>query len=444
MLEPSPSNGVEPPHSLDAERSVLGAILKDSDGIHIAMEFLDSPDHFYAPKHRMIYAAIKSLSEKFEPCDITTVANVLQNENNLEKIGGRVYLVDLVEGVVSTAHLKSHCKIVLENSTRRRLFYELTQISTNCYDNERPIHDTIGLAEQSLYSIRNDRASEGFRLMGSLLPSVSDKIKGYKTGETQRHFISTPFNTLNKKLLGLEPGEFVIIGGRPTRGKTQLALQISAFNAFMKNIPVGFVSVEMPSEQIGERLASLLTEIPLTRIKSGDISGEEEVAIVDGLSKIYNKPFYIDDSSDCHISEICSRIRRLKNEKDVQLVVVDYLQLVRGVRGAQNREREVADMCGKLKRLAGQLGIVLLCLSQLNRHNESEDRLVHLRDSGSIEQDADCVLFVSEEDGRGTYVEIAKRRQGERGKVYMDFENGWWIDGKNWKIKSGSQAKATA
>lgn len=432
----------QPPHSLDAERAVLGAILKDSEGIFRALEVIDSAEHFYVHKHRLIFNALVELSEKSEPCDITTVANVLQNENNLEKIGGRVYLVDLVEGVVSTAHLNSHCKIVLEKSLLRKLIHTSTEIISSCYSMEQPVEELLDVAESNIFGLSQSRFRKSFISFKELMPNTFQQIEDLQSEDSSLSGIKTGFHKLDEMTNGLHNGELIIIAGRPSMGKSALMMNMAEYVAMEYKRGVAVFSLEMSNEALALRMLCGRAKISQQRLRARKLRTEEWPRLTSAGGILAEAPIFIDDSPSLTSLEMRAKARRLKSQHNISLVIVDYLQMMSSPGRAENRQQEISNISRSLKILAKELEVPVICLSQLSRMVEQrggdkKPQLSDLRESGAIEQDADVVMFVyraehymshlektdpkyQEVEGKAEII-VAKQRNGPTGVVHLAF-----------------------
>lgn len=421
-----------PPHSIEAEKSVLGAIMKYPDSIMTALEKI-RPSDFYYPKHRDIFATCERLSITGDPCDIVTVATALGDAGGLEKVGGRVYLVDLVEGVVSTSFIPKHCGIIKDKSTLRQLIHIATEVTNSAYEQTSPVVDILNSAESQIFKLTEQVGSNQFTRIGEHLPGVLKLIEDYQTGEVDQYLIYTGFSDLDVSLQGLIGGEYIVIAGRPSHGKTQLALQILEYNAHKRKVPCGILSLEMNAQSLAFRLLSTFT-----RISSDDMRRRNGVSqlnmsrLCEAVNALYDIPLYVDDCSFLSTTELVSKARKLKAERKIQILAVDYLQLMSGVGKQDSRVLEVSQISRTLKAVAKDLNIPVLALSQLSRDNQKSNRkpqLSDLRDSGAIEQDADVVLFPYHWEDKGkklAEIMVGKRRNGGRNDVPMTFLHGRW------------------
>ena len=442
---------LQPPQSVETEQEILGGVLKDANAIHHVIDTLESENHFYVPKHQKIYRAILDLYERSEPCDITTVSEQLLRRGNLEDVGGRVYLVELVEGVISSANIISHAKIILEKSISRQLIATSSDIIGSCYTMEKPVEELLDQAESQIFKVSQDRHRQGFVPIKKLMHDVMDEIVSYKDGGPADG-IMTGFDELDKKTQGLKKGELIVLAGRPSMGKTSLAMNIAENIATRRSkdkIPapgVALFSVEMSAQAIGMRLLCSLARKSQQKLRSGNISDDVLKELAFAGSKLSEANIFIDDSPTLSALELRAKARRLKAKENIGLVIVDYIQLMHSPGRSENRQQEIATISRSLKSLAKELEIPIIAISQLSRQVESRDskrpQLSDLRESGAIEQDADIVMFVyreefyvsqmdqmeqkvqaklAEVEGKAEII-IAKQRNGPTGVCQLQFE----------------------
>ncbi|MEW6051458.1 MAG: replicative DNA helicase [Candidatus Zixiibacteriota bacterium] len=434
---------LQPPQSLDAEQAVLGAILKDPDALNRAVEILDNETHFYFPKHQAIYHSALELYARSEPCDITTIANALLRDGELEKAGGRVYLVDLVEGVASTAHIASYANIVLEKSLLRRLISTTTEIARSCYNLEQPVDTLLDEAEASIFNISESRLRQAFVPLKQLINDSVSQIESFQSGEAEFEGIKTGFGELDAMTQGLHNGDFVVVAGRPSMGKSALAVNIAEHVSINLKKPVAIFSVEMSKEQLALRMLCGRSGISQHTLRSRKLSHEQWMHLTRAANLLAPANIYIDDSATLTSLEMRAKSRRLKQQhNDLALIIVDYLQMMHASGRAENRQQEISVISRNLKVLAKELAVPVLGVSQLSRAveqrgGEKRPQLADLRESGAIEQDADLVLFVyrpeaylSEDDkrdpknqdklGRAEII-VAKQRNGPTGSVNLTF-----------------------
>ena len=399
-----------PPSSADAERSVLGAVLQDSGAATLAFETL-TPEDFYTAEHREIFSAMQTLHIAGNPIDLMTVGNELSRRGTLDSVGGPAYLLEAVRFVPTTANTRTYIEIVQEKATLRKLIAASQTISRQCYAQTDPVPDVLRDAERLIFDIVMRRG-------------------GAETLEP-----------IQKVLTGLHGGELVLVGARPAMGKTSMALGVTLFAAQKAHKCVAFFSLEMPAEQIGLRLLCSAANINMQRVRSGMLSDEEWVKLGDSINALSNCRIYIDDTSGLTPSQLRSRCRRLMMEQGLDLVVLDYLGLMGTDKRVENRQLEVSEISRQLKSIALELKIPVLACAQLSRANAARENkrpmLSDLRDSGSIEQDADVVMFLHREgyyaaaggpedgpkpdDNQGEVI-VAKQRNGPIGTVNVEWQ----------------------
>jgi len=371
---------LQPPQSLDAEQAILGSILKDSEALSRSIEIIPDQSFFYYPKHRLIYQVMLDLYEKSEPCDITTVANALLNRGELEKIGGRVYLVDLAESVATTANIASYASIVLEKALLCRLINTSNEIVSSCYQQERPVEELLDAAESHIFKISEYRHRKGFTSLSNLIGPLIEQIEEY--GRSGGGIgLNSGFDGLDVMTNGFQRGDFIIVAGRPSMGKTAFALNVAeniSKKDSGKNIGVGIFSIEMSQEALALRLLSSRARINQQKIRSGKLSGEEWQRLAMFGTGLSEAKIFIDDSPSLTPLEIRAKARRLKSQHDIGLIIVDYIQMMHAHGRSENRQQEIALISRNLKSLGG----------------EKRPQLSDLRESGAIEQDADVVIFL--------------------------------------------------
>ena len=429
------------PNSMDAERAVLGAILKDQDGISIVLEVFNAPEHFYVPKHRIIFKAILNLYGKNEPADITTVSNELQKTNDLEAIGGRVYLVGLIEEIVSISNLKYHCEIVLEKSTLRKLINTSSEIITSCYAADVPADELLNNAEANIFSISQSRMKKGFVPLKDLMPSTFDQIENLQSEDSTLLGIKTGYSEIDEMTNGLHDGDLIIVAGRPSMGKSSLVMNMAEYIAIEKKKPVGVFSIEMSKEALALRLLCGRARISQQKLRAGKLRDDEWPRLTSAGGVLADAPIYIDDTPDLGTLEMLAKARRLKSQNDLGLVIVDYIQMMQMTGKHENRQQEMSAISRSMKILAKELNVPVIACSQLSRNVESRTdkrpMLSDLRESGAIEQDADLVMFVYREEHYMAHIEktdpkflevegkaeiiIAKQRNGPTGVAKLAF-----------------------
>jgi replicative DNA helicase len=433
QLERRTAQGVAPPHNIEAEESVLGAVMLSADAANIALESLRAED-FYKPAHQTIWEAVTALFDGNQPIDPVTVADWLRRNESLERVGGVGTITRLMEGVPSTSNVDYYAEIVDETSLRRRLLRAGGEVGGFALRGDMPIDQALDSAEAEVFAVAERRVGEGLEPVGPMLKSALEKIEAL--GDAGGGVTGTPtgFHDLDAILAGLHPANLVVVAARPGMGKSTLAINIAANIAEERKLPVALFTLEMSREEVVHRLLASLAGVDASKIKTGQLDVDRWRKLSQATSKLYEMPFYVDDSHDLTVTSIRAKCRRLKRRGGLSLVVVDYLQLMQGPRAAENRQQEIADISRSLKNLARELQVPVIGVSQLNRQLESREnkrpRLGDLRESGAIEQDADVVLFIYRDDYYDqnnpetagiAEVEIAKHRAGARGTIRLAF-----------------------
>ena len=437
---------LQPPQAVEVEQEVLGAVLKDSNAINQMVEVLEDPAHFYSPKHQIIYQAVLSLYNNSEPCDITTVSDKLLKDGTLEKVGGRVYLVELVERVVSTANIVSHANIVLEKSVLRRLIQTSNEIVHSCYNYDKPVDDLLDIAETNIFNISESRLRKGFVPIKGLVTDTFEQIMNYQSDDGVNDGVMTGFNQLDTMTQGLHNGDLVIIAGRPSMGKSAFAMNVAEYVAISSSKKrrrgVGIFSIEMSKEQLTLRLICGRCGINMQKLRSRKLSDEDMERLTRVGGVISEARIFIDDSPTLTSLEMRAKARRLKAQEDIGLIIVDYIQMMQASGRYENRQQEIAIISRNLKALAKELEIPVIAISQLSRMveqrgGEKRPQLYDLRESGAIEQDADVVMFVyrpefylshldrndpkyMEVEGKAEII-VAKQRNGPTGVANLSF-----------------------
>lgn len=428
-------SGKSLPHNIEAEQSLLGSLLIDKNAIIKIGDVVSEVD-FYEEKHGIIYSIILELFEKHSPIDILNVTNRLKEKDKLKRIGGRSYLIELTNAVPSSSHIASYADMVSKTATLRRLIAASSEICAMAYNESEDAAKMLDEAEQKLFSVSQQHLKENFIPIRDILDNAFDRIDYLHNNKGELRGAPTGFVDLDKKLAGLQKSDLIILAARPSMGKTSLALDIARGVAKHK-IPVGLFSLEMSKEQLVDRLICAEADVDLWKMRTGQLSTKDDdddfARINYAMGELAETEIYIDDSASCNVMDIRTKARRLKMEHDLGLIIIDYLQLMEG-RSSDNRVQEIAEISRALKGLARELDVPVIALSQLSRGVESRTppipKLADLRDSGSIEQDADVVMFVyrddyyNKESSRPNIAEIhiAKHRNGPTGVIELYFE----------------------
>lgn len=431
-----PDDGRIPPQDIVAEKSLLGAIMI-SDGILPEILTIIKADDFYDERHRIIFAAMASLYDQHKPVDLLTLTSELKTTKQLKNIGGAPYLTELSNFVPAASHAKAYAEIIEKMSTRRKLINAGTQIANRAYDDDADANELIGVAEKQLFEVSDKIIKSDYTSMDQLLADAFDRIEELQKNKGALRGLKTGFRDLDKKTAGLQKGDLVIIGARPAMGKTTFAQNIAYNIASINKRAVLFFSMEMAANEIVDRMISDVSGVDNWKMRTGNLSEEEFQKIGDALGEMDELPIYIDDTSSMTIVELRNKARRAMHDHDIGVVIVDYLQLIQGSdRYKGNRVQEVTEISRGLKILARELEIPVVALAQLSRSVTGRDDprpvLSDLRESGSIEQDADLVMFLHRpdyyrqnddnyEETHITELIVAKHRHGAVGKIELYF-----------------------
>lgn len=427
-----------PPQNIEVEQTLLGSLLIDKDAIIKVADFLSSID-FYKDSHGVIYSSIKELYEKKEPIDIISLSAKLAEKNLLEAVGGRSYLTSLANSVPTSSHVTHYAHVVQGKATLRRLIKAASEITELGYQESIGIDKILDESEQKLFSVSQKFLKRTFISITDVLTETFDRIDELHRDAGKLRGVPTHYPDLDNLLAGLQKSDLIILAARPSVGKTTLALDLARNIAIKGKAAVGIFSLEMSKEQLVDRLLCSEAGVDLWKMRTGKLSDKGEnddfTKINKAMAKLAEAKIYIDDSPNANIMELRTKARRLQTEHGLDLIIIDYLQLMEG-RGRENRVQEVSEISRNLKAIARELDVPVLSLSQLSRSVESRDshvpRLADLRESGSIEQDADVVMFIYREKmyqqdlppDRQNLAEviIAKHRNGPTGKVTLFFD----------------------
>lgn len=418
-----------PPQNIDAEQSVLGAILIDNDALPKALEIIDLED-FYKASHKKIFEAMIKLFDKNEPIDIITLTDCLKKEESLEDIGGISYLSALVNMVPTSANIKYHSKIIREKALLRGLVRTATDIANKVYEENLDAEELVDYAEKSVFDISDKRVKVSFATLKEVIKNSFEMIEHLYDKKETITGVPSGFKDLDELTSGLQKGELIVIGGRPSMGKTAFALNIAQHVGIEIREPVAVFSLEMAKEQLAFRMLCAEAMVNSSSVRKGIIRKEDWHKLTSAASRLTDAPIFIDDSSSISALELRAKARRLKMEHGLSLVIVDYLQLMRGRGSFERREQEISEISRSLKALAKELNVPVLAVSQLNRSVEQRRPprpiLADLRESGAIEQDADVILFLYRDEiynkdnpaNRGeAELDIAKQRNGPAGET---------------------------
>jgi replicative DNA helicase len=432
-----------PPQNLEAEQSLLGSLLIDANAMIKVADRLHADD-FYREAHGTIYECMLELFERHDPIDILSLGNRLDEKGVIQKVGGRAYLVELSNAVPTSANVKHYSDIVQKKATLRRLIQTASDITRLSFDEEEDIDVTLDEAERALFQVSEKYNKNTFVSIGSVLFEAFDRIDELHKERGKLRGTPSGFRELDDLLAGFQRSDLIILAARPSVGKTSLALDIARNIGVKAKMPIGFFSLEMSKEQLVDRMICAQADVDLWKLRTGRLSerAEDFDKIGVALGELSEAPMYIDDTATLNVMQLRTKARRLKTEHGLGMIVVDYLQLMEGrsKKGSDNRVQEVSEISRGLKQIAKELDVPVLALAQLSRAVEQNKpaipRLSHLRDSGSIEQDADVVLFIYRKSADRSYQEadlspeerniaeihVAKHRNGPTGMIRLFFE----------------------
>jgi replicative DNA helicase len=423
------------PQNLDAERSILGAILLDNHALNAAIENL-KPEDFFLEQHRRVFNQMIALGESQQAIDLVTLTESLHRVGELESSGGAPYLASLADGMPRVSNVEHYARIVREKALLRNLIHATHNIQQRALEGEDGADAILDNAESSIFALAEDRVKAGLIPVKDIVRDNFERLERiFREGKSITG-VSTGYTELDKLLSGLQPSELLILAARPSQGKTALALNFAENISIRAGLPVAFFSLEMSKESLLQRLVASVAQIDAHKFRSGHLSREDWRRMTEALGTISSAPLWIDDAGSTSVLEIGAKARRLKRDKGLSLLVVDYLQLITGRGRFNNRQEEVSSISRGLKGLAKELQLPVLVLSQLTRAPEREERgpqLSDLRESGAIEQDADVVMFIyrphwskmdaSPEERDQAEIQVAKQRNGPTDKVRFVFRS---------------------
>lgn len=423
-----------PPQNVEAEQAVLGAMLLSHDAVIVAMEKLQSQD-FYRDVHRIIFEAMEHLHRENKEIDVITLPDELKRMKKLDDVGGLEYVLNLPNLVGSAANIEYYANIVAEKALARNLISTCTELTTEAYDGQKETEALLDDAERRILQLSDTKNRGDFASVGAVVEVTLDKITKLYENKAGLTGLPTGFRDLDRMTSGLQPSDLILVAARPSMGKTAFTLNIAQNVGVRQHKTVAFFSLEMSQEQLAQRLLCQIAHIDSQKLRTGQLNSDEEwTRLTDACDKLYESPIYIDDTPGISVAEMRSKARRLKSEHGLDLIIVDYLQLMQG-RNAESRQQEISEISRSLKALARELKVPLIALSQLSRSVESrQDKrpmLSDLRESGALEQDADIVSFLYREDYYDketenqhiTEVILAKHRNGPVGSVKLYFKN---------------------
>jgi replicative DNA helicase len=423
--------------------SILGGILIDNDAINRVLEML-TPDDFYRESHRKIFQAMMKLSDLREPCDFITMTDMLKKAGELEEIGGAAYLATLVDYVPTAANIAYYCKMVKEKSTNRKLISVATEIVSRGYDEQADVEELLDKAQKEIYEISENKSRPQYVPVQAVLKEAFNILKNLHDQKEHVTGVPTGYVDLDHKTAGFQPGNLIIIAARPAMGKTTLALNIAQYASAesKKKVPSVIFSLEMGKEELVMRFLASIARVDFGRMRTGHFQDSDWPRLTRAAGILHDAKIFIDDSPSISVLELRSKARRLKSEHDIGLVIVDYLQLMKGSSNPESRQQEISEISRSLKALAKELNVPVVALSQLNRELEKRadkrPMMSDLRESGAIEQDADIIMFVYREavycedcrkpdttcskgHERNAEIIIGKQRNGALGTIELTF-----------------------
>ncbi|MFF0725052.1 replicative DNA helicase [Streptomyces sp. NPDC004134] len=414
-----------PPQDLDAEQSVLGGMLLSKDAIADVVEVLKGHD-FYRPAHETVFTAILDLYARGEPADPITVSAELTKRGELARVGGASYLHTLVQSVPTAANAEYYAEIVHQRAILRRLVEAGTRITQMGYAADGEVDDIVNSAQAEIYAVTEQRTAEDYLPLGEIMEGALDEIEAIGSRSGQMSGVPTGFTDLDSLTNGLHPGQMIVVAARPAMGKSTLALDFARACSIKSNLPSVIFSLEMGRNEIAMRLLSAEARVALHHMRSGSMTDDDWTRLARRMPEVTGAPLYIDDSPNLSMMEIRAKCRRLKQRNDLRMIVIDYLQLMQtgGSRRPESRQQEVSEMSRNLKLLAKELEVPVIALSQLNRgpeqRTDKKPMVSDLRESGSIEQDADMVILLHREDA----YEKESPRAGEADLIVAKHRNG--------------------
>lgn len=426
------SAGRLPPQNIDAEQSVLGSMLIDKEAMVEVAEML-AGDDFYREAHQNIFHSILALADKGEPVDLVTICEEMESKELLDKAGGAAYIASIANATPTAAHVAYYAEIVKEKSILRRLINAATEIVRKSYGYVDNIEEFIDETEQLIFDVARSKETQSFTHLREALEQTFEKLEKLYERKSGVTGLSTGFTDLNNLTSGFQDSDLIIVAARPSMGKTTLGLNIAHHIALQEEAPVAFFSLEMSREQLAQRLLCSAAEIDAQRLRRGFLSSEDWPRLTQAVGPLSESPFFIDDTAGISVMEMRAKARRLKMEKGLSAVFVDYLQLMRGHERLENRQQEISSISRSLKALAKELNCPVIALSQLSRaveqRTDKRPILSDLLESGGIEANADLVLFIYRDDYYNpetekkhvTEIIVSKQRNGPTGKIELYF-----------------------
>ncbi len=423
-----------PPQNVEAEQSVLGGILIENDAINKVLEIL-TPEDFYRDAHRRIYNALINLSARDEPADLITLTNELRNIDQLDAAGGASYITSLIDSVPTAANIEYYARIVKEKSILRQLIQTSTEIITESYQDRSDVESFLDEAERSIFQISENRVRPSFYPIRDIVKQSFKTLERLYEKKELVTGVPSGFKELDQMTAGFQPSDLIIVAGRPSMGKTAFCLNVVQYAAIEKRTPVAIFSLEMSKEQLVIRLLCSEAHVEGTKLRTGFLSEGDWPRLTIAAGNLSDAPIFIDDSAALSILELRAKARRLKADQGLGMVIIDYLQLMRGRTRVESRQQEISEISRSLKAVAKELNIPVIAVSQLSRRTEERTgmrpQLSDLRESGAIEQDADLILFLYRDEvynrsednpnrGKAEMI-IGKQRNGPTGKIDLAF-----------------------
>jgi replicative DNA helicase len=425
-----------PPQSIEAEESILSAILMDPDILNDIAAHLN-PEDFYRSAHEKIYGSMRELFNRGEPVDLVTLTNALRDSHQLDEVGGAVYLARLMNEVPMSVNPEHHAGIIRDKAHLRRLIQEANKIVRRCFEDQGDVSEVVDYAESAIFKVAESAVKSDFTPLNQLMVENMKTLEIRNENKSILTGLPTGFSRLNELTAGLQPSDLIILAARPSMGKTALALNLTRNVAIEGSMPVAFFSLEMPKEQLSMRLLCAEAKADASALRTGFFTKDLWPNLHKAAGSLYEAPIYIDDTPNLSVMEIRGKSRRLKKDKGLGMIVIDYLQLMRSSASVERRDLEISEISRSLKGLAKELKVPIIALSQLNRKledrakDDKRPQLSDLRESGALEQDADLVMFIYRdevydkrpENPRKGLAEliIAKHRNGPLGTVYLTF-----------------------
>ena len=434
MAETEASSHKLPPQNIEAEQSVLGGVLIENEAVHKVMEILTAED-FYRDAHRKIYDALMDLAERDEPADLITLTNELRKKEHLDSVGGASYVTSLIDSVVTAANIEYYAKIVKEKAILRKLIDTSTEIITHSYEDRSDVEGLLDEAERAIFEISENRVKPSFYSIRDIVKQSFKTIERLYEKKELVTGVPSGYRDLDQRTAGFQPSDLIIVAGRPSMGKTAFCLNVAQYAAIEKRIPVAIFSLEMSKEQLVIRMLCSEAQVEGTRLRTGFLTESDWPRLTLAAGNLSDAPIFIDDAAALSVLDLRAKARRLNAEHGLGMIMIDYLQLMRGRAKVESRQQEISEISRSLKALAKELNIPVIAVSQLSRKTEERQgmrpQLSDLRESGAIEQDADVILFIYRDEvynrsednpNRGkAEVIIGKQRNGPTGKIELAF-----------------------